>query len=242
MYCARPYFGALLEQVRGIAGATPRGQSPYLRKGTGNRTLFVVIAGDRGLAGGYNSNVFKAAMSRIENTDALVFPVGRKTADYFGARNIPVYPTDHTAAGEMSVGDCFTVAKELCKRYLDGAIDEIFICYSRFESVLSQKPVVEQLLPLQQTETVVPGQARILYEPDSLQVLERIVPEYLGGVFYGALCDSRAAEQAARRTAMHTATENAGEMIDSLRREFNRARQSAITQEITEIVAGLKGG
>ncbi len=242
MYSARPYFEALLEQVNSIARATPNSSSPYLRQETGKRTLFVVIAGDRGLAGGYNSNVFKAVMSRIEDRNAVVLPVGRKTADFFAARDVSIYPVEYGSAGKMSVGDCFTVAKKLCRNYLDREFQRICICYSQFESVLSQRPVVEQLLPLKQTDTATAVGKRILYEPDSLQVLERIVPEYLGGILYGALCESRASEQAARRTAMHTATENAGEMIDSLRREFNRTRQSAITQEITEIVAGLKGG
>ena len=141
-----------------------------------------------------------------------------------------VIPTLH------SVGDCFTVSKLLCKAYLSGEADEIFLAYTQFNSVLSQTATAMQMLPLQAEPAE--GQSVMEYEPDSETVLSAIIPEYLGGIFYGALCESRASEQAARRTAMDSATQNAEEMIADLSLQFNRARQAAITQEITEIVAG----
>ena len=140
----------------------------------------------------------------------------------------------------MSVSDCFSIAKTLCKAYLAGQIDEIHVAYTNFVSVLSQTPSTLRLLPLLRHETGREGSASmdIVYEPNSVDVFDAIVPEYLGGILYGALCESRAAEQAARRTAMDSATQNADEMIADLSLKFNRARQAAITQEITEIVAG----
>ena len=139
----------------------------------------------------------------------------------------------------MTVGDCFSIAKLLCKAYLAGQFDEICIAYTDYVSVLSQTPVVRRLLPLTPPEaSPAPGAKDILYEPDSSEVFHAIIPEYVGGMLYGALCESRAAEQAARRTAMDAATSNAEDMIADLSLKYNRARQAAITQEITEIVAG----
>ena len=124
--------------------------------------------------------------------------------------------------------------------YKAGQVDEICIGYTNFVSVLSQTPATLQLLPLVRQATGREGkvQKEMIYEPDSVEVFDSIIPEYLGGVIYGALCESRAAEQAARRTAMDSATKNADDMIADLSLKFNRARQAAITQEITEIVAG----
>ena len=148
--------------------------------------------------------------------------------------------TAYKTAEAVSIGDCFSIAKQLCKAYRAGQIDEIHIAYTNFVSVLSQTPATLQMLPLLRQTTGREGTVStdILYEPGSTEVFDAIVPEYLGGIIYGALCESRAAEQAARRTAMDSATKNADEMIADLSLKFNRARQAAITQEITEIVAG----
>ena len=239
---ARPYFQTLYAAIDNIVNSTRDVTSPYLRQRRCSKVLCVVIAGDRGLAGGYNSNVFKLVMSEVQNKEAAVLPIGRKAADFFATQNIPVLTAHDTRAAEVSVGDCFTVARQLSKRYLDGEFDEVRIFYSEFVSVLSQIPKSLQLLPLIR-RTAQQGHvanSEILYEPDSAQVLDIIVPEYMGGILYGALCESRAAEHAARRTAMDAATQNADEMIAQLSLEFNRARQAAITQEITEIVAGAQ--
>ena len=197
----------------------------------------MVIAGDRGLAGGYNSNLLKAAAECMADKDTVVLPVGKKAVDYFRTRKIPVLAGEGIAAGEMSVGDCFSMAKRLCKGYLEEEFDEIFVIYTQFVSVLSQVPQILRLLPLQAEEGNQP-KGEVCYEPNCEEVLQTIIPEYLGGVLYGALCESRAAEQAARRTAMNAATQNADEMIADLSLKFNQARQAAITQEITEIIAG----
>lgn len=237
---SRPYFEILRTAVQEIMDTNRDVSSPYLTKRPGKRVLYVVIAGDRGLAGGYNSNVCKLVMSEIGEKEATVVPIGRKAVDYFKAKGIPALTHSYAHAEHMSVGDCFTLANELSKRYLDGRYDEIFIAYTNFVSVLSQVPASLPVLPLQRHET---GRERAvrcatLYEPSGAEVFERIVPEYLGGILYGALCESRAAEQAARRIAMDSASQNADEMIAQLCLKFNRARQAAITQEITEIVAG----
>ncbi len=235
---SRPYFELLSDAIAKIASSDQDFSSPYLVSRPVKKVAYIVIAGDRGLAGGYNSNLFKLVMSRIEGKDAVVLPIGKKTVDYFRSHNVPVLTAEYALAEDISLGDCFTLAKNLCKQFLSGAFDEICIAYTNFVSVLSQVPDCLTLLPLQPKEDGGKAGGEILYEPDSETVFARIIPEYLGGVLYGALCESRASEQAARRTAMDSATQNAEEMIADLSLQFNRARQAAITQEITEIVAG----
>ena len=237
---SRPYFEQLFSTINDIVDTNSDFSSVYLKSRPVKKVAYVVIAGDRGLAGGYNSNILKLAYSQMENKDAVVFPIGKKTVDFFRTRKIPMLSEHYAEAENVSVGDCFTIAKQLCKAFLDGSIDEIHVGYTNFVSVLSQTPAALRLLPLLREETGREGTRKtdIIYEPDCEEVFDAIIPEYLGGVIYGALCESRAAEQAARRTAMDSATQNADEMIADLSLKFNRARQAAITQEITEIVAG----
>ena len=237
---SRPYFEILYATINDIVDANRDFSSPYLTARPVKKSVYVVIAGDRGLAGGYNSNVLKLAASEMEGKNTAVLPIGKKTADFFASRNVDMMTTAYKTAEAVSIGDCFSIAKQLCKAYRAGQIDEIHIVYTNFVSVLSQTPATLQMLPLLRQTTGREGTVStdILYEPGSTEVFDAIVPEYLGGIIYGALCESRAAEQAARRTAMDSATKNADEMIADLSLKFNRARQAAITQEITEIVAG----
>ena len=233
---SRPYFEILYATIQNIMSQNQDTESAYLQARPVKKTLYVVIAGDRGLAGGYNSNILKMVASQMEGKDAVVLPIGKKAADYFRSHKVPMLNESYGVAEDISVGDCFTVSKLLCKAFLSGEVDEIHLAYTRFNSVLSQTATTMQMLPLKAEAAA--GQSVMEYEPDSETVLSSIIPEYLGGIFYGALCESRASEQAARRTAMDSATQNAEEMIADLSLQFNRARQAAITQEITEIVAG----
>jgi len=237
---SRPYFEILFSAINDIVDTNGDFSSPYLTKRPVKKSAYIVIAGDRGLAGGYNNNVFKMVMSEIQDKEVTVLPIGKKTVDFFRARNIPMLTLSYANAEDMSLGDCFTVAKTLCKQFLNGEFDEVHVAYTNFVSLLSQTPSTLRLLPLLRQQTGREGEKHsdILYEPDAETVFDAIIPEYLGGVLYGALCESRASEQAARRTAMDSASQNADEMIADLSLQFNRARQAAITQEITEIVAG----
>lgn len=237
---SRPYFEILYTTINEIVDSTRDLTSPYLAERKGDRALYIVIAGDRGLAGGYNSNVLKLALSESEGKERSVLPIGRKAVEFFKTRGIPALTANYSETAAMSLGDCFSVSKELCKRYCAGEFDAVYLCYTNFVSVLTQTPSCLRLLPLIRHTTGKEGSmfSDILYEPSGEEVFEKIIPEYIGGVLYGALCESRASEQAARRTAMDSATQNADEMIAGLSLEFNRARQAAITQEITEIVAG----
>ena len=237
---SRPYFETLYSTINDILATNRDFSSPYLKAPGEGKKLAIVIAGDRGLAGGYNSNVLKKVTAELRDQDTDILPIGKKALDYFKAHGYHVVTEAHALAAELTVGDCFSISKELSKQYLAGTYAEVSLLYTNFVSVLQQDPKSLRLLPL------IPGEAEeatvkshgITYEPDSEEVFAAIVPEYLGGILYGSLCESRASEQAARRTAMDSATSNAEDMIADLSLKYNRARQSAITQEITEIVAG----
>ena len=238
---SRPYFEILYSTIADITRTNRDFSSPYLQKPRGNRTLFVVIAGDRGLAGGYNSNLLKLFRQQAEGREVTVLPMGKKALEYFRSHKIPLHTEAYAQAADISLSDCFTAAKDLCRAFLAGNYDEIRMVYTNFVSVLSQEPASLPMLPLGQTaEAPSGGRMDTVYEPSAEEVFAAIVPEYLGGILYGAVCESRCAEQAARRAAMDSATRNAGEMIDHLTLKYNRARQAAITQEITEIVAGAQ--
>lgn len=235
---SRPYFQILHQTIQNIVNTNSEFTSAYLTTRPVKQSVYIVIAGDRGLAGGYNSNVLKLAQANMEGKDVTVLPIGKKALDHFRFHKANVLTEQYAQAADVNIGDCFGVAKQICNAYLKGEFDEVCLCYTDFVSVLSQTPVVMPLLPLSAENAEESSQSDILYEPGSEEVFSAIVPEYVGGILYGALCESRAAEQAARRTAMDAATQNADEMIAELSLKFNQARQAAITQEITEIVAG----
>lgn len=236
---SRPYFEILYATIHEIVAATSDLSSPYLTARPVRKRLYLVIAGDRGLAGGYNNNILHLVEEHVNAADTVVLPIGRKAVDFFRSRNIPILSEVYAEAEDVSIGDCFSIAKQLSRLYVDGQFDEVHVAFTNFVSVLSQTPATLRLLPLVRGASAgKPTAADMLYEPGSVEVFDAIVPEYLGGVLYGALCESRASEHAARRTAMDSATQNADDMISDLSLKFNQARQAAITQEITEIVAG----
>ena len=228
---SRPYFETLYSTLYDIVSADSGFDSPYLARRDTNRRLYIVIAGDRGLAGGYNSNILKAIEADAEGADYCVLPIGKKAV---------ILTTAFAEAGDLSVSDCFEISRLVCQKFLAGEFDEIRLGFTQFVSMLTQTATVLPVLPFD-AQRPEPGHEReslMMYEPDGKTVFDAIIPEYLAGVVYGALCESVASEQGARRMAMDAATKNAGDMIDHLNLYYNRARQAAITQEITEIVAG----
>lgn len=236
---SRPYFEILHQAITDISVSTQDFSSVYFQESPRGKVMYIVIAGDRGLAGGYNSNVLKLVEEEIRGKQAEVLPIGKKAVDFFRSRNVPAFTENYAEAASVSIGDCFSIAKQLCKAFRGGTYSEVHVAYTNFESMLSQSPAAMKLLPLEHPKPTEPRHnTEILYEPSSEGVFDAIIPEYLGGLMYGALCESRASEQAARRTAMDNATQNAEDMINDLSLKFNQARQAAITQEITEIVAG----
>ena len=237
---SRPYFEQLYATIAHIACTKADIASPYLTQRESKKTCCIVIAGDRGLAGGYNSNVFKLATRELEGQDYCVLPIGKRAVDFFRSHGTEILTQQYSEAADISIGDCFTLSTQLTKDFLAGKFDRVCIIYTNFVSVLAQSPALLPVLPLSLTVTRDDPSVETLYEPDAQTVFDAIIPEYVGGVVYGALCESVASELAARRTAMDSATKNADEMIAELNLKYNRARQGAITQEITEIVAGAE--
>ena len=239
---SRPYFETLHKTLTEIAAADPRARNPYLRRAEIKKTLLIVIAGDRGLAGGYNANVFKQADAA--EGPVTVLPIGKRSAEYFAHHGAGLFTPEVLMAADVSVSECFTLSHQITEGFLKGEYDAVKLCYTRFDSMMTQTATTLEVLPL----TIEPTEAQkaearrsqILYKPSCEEVFGAIIPEYVAGVLYGAVCESVASELAARRTAMDAATKNAGEMIDHLNLYYNRARQASITQEITEIVAGAE--
>ena len=239
---SRPYFETLHKTLTEIAAADPRARNPYLRRAEIKKTLLIVIAGDRGLAGGYNSNVLRQAQQ--EAGDVVVLPIGKRSAEYFVHHEVPLFTQEVLLAADITVGECFQLARRITEGYCKGEYDAVKICYTRFDSMMTQTAATMEVLPLSieptEQQKADARRSQILYKPSSEEVFRAIIPEYVAGIVYGAVCESVASELAARRTAMDAATKNAGEMIDHLNLYYNRARQAAITQEITEIVAGAE--
>ena len=213
--------------------------------------LYIVIAGDRGLAGGYNNNIFRSAMTMIRPTDFLI-PVGKRAADYYASGSAAkVLTSEFLSVERFTAADSAKIAymaRDMWDRCEIGAVNLIS---TRFVSMLSQKPNITYLLPLEMLaeNRQAPGAGAgrggktgsfgtVEYEPGAEEVLAAIIPEYISGVLFTSVTEAFASELAARRAAMDSATKNADEMLEKLSLKYNQARQSAITQEITEIVAG----
>ena len=241
---AEPYKEALTDVMLTVAGdASCSGTDPMLQKHESvKHGLIVVIASDRGLAGGYNANVLKLAAQESGNVEVL--PIGKRSAEYFAHHGAGLFTPEVLMAADVSVSECFTLSHQITEGFLKGEYDAVKLCYTRFDSMMTQTATTLEVLPLTieptEQQKAEARRSQILYKPSSEEVFGAIIPEYVAGVLYGAVCESVASELAARRTAMDAATKNAGEMIEHLNLYYNRARQAAITQEITEIVAGAE--
>ncbi len=240
---SRPYFTEMRNTLANIEASTRDFSSPYQKKREVKKRCLIMIAGDRGLAGGYNSNIIKAVTEKMQgDVPTCILPIGKRAVDFCTRKGIEIVTTEFAEAGSISISDCFAISNLVTQGYLSGQFDEVSIIYTQFVSMLTQTPKAEGLLPLKAEG----GQKRedlrslVLYEPSPEEVYDAIVPGYIAGMIYGAMCESVASEQGARRTAMDAASKNAAEMIESLSLSYNRARQGAITQEITEIVAGAE--
>ncbi len=222
---SREYASAMEDVVAVLRSSPECERTPYMQPaGTGTR--LIVIAGDRGLAGGYNANVFRLAATE---PDAEVIPIGKRACERWGK---PVVSSE-----KFPAADAKKLADEQCRDFLDGKFGKLGILYTRYKSMMSQEATLLWVLPLVKNEDKGEGAAPI-FEPNEQTVLNAAVPTYVSGLLSACVKESYACEVAARRMAMDSAGKNAQEMIDNLQLQYNRARQNSITQEITEIVAG----
>lgn len=239
---ARPYFNTLYNTVQDIAKNTSNSRNVFLKERKVNNVCYIVIAGDRGLAGGYNSNILKAVIAHNKLGTGKVITVGKKAKESLSKRGYEVI--DYIESVEKCVyEDANRVAQAAMEAYKNGEVDEVNLVYTEFISALSQEPKIVKLLPvtidnINTEKEVKKGKAAVQYLPSADAVLGYVLPKYVSGSVYGAIAESFASEQAARRTAMESATDNANEMISKLELVYNRARQAAVTQEISEIVGG----
>ncbi|MBQ8979305.1 MAG: ATP synthase F1 subunit gamma [Oscillospiraceae bacterium] len=240
----RPYFTSLYETMCEIQAENPGFMSPFSRRKETGDVLLVVVAGDRGLAGGFNSSIFKMVDARIEELEgkAKILAIGKKACEYYVKRGHDMFDTFPGIAEDLHMSECTATAERIVGDYLDGAICSAELFYTNYVSPITQTPGSLPILPVEIPVEEKRIHAIPIYEPSAAEVFDHIVPRYLAGMIYGAIIDSYASELAARRNAMENASENAGEMIDRLSLEYNRARQAAITQEITEIVGGANAG
>ena len=239
MEASRPYMKVARRAVWDIALHNTGAESHYVIPREIKRRCYIVIAGDRGLAGSYNANMFKRIEWDSKDANCVVIPIGRKAKEYYTRRGVPIITSLEKVEG-LTLEACTEIARHVIDSYDSGEYDEIVLAYTSFVSVLVQKTKLKPLLPLDAHDAPERTNRQMLCEPDADTLLKGFLPQYLAGLIYSAACDSFASEQAARRVAMDSATKNAGEMIEDLSLRYNRARQGSITQEITEIVAGAE--
>ena len=238
---SRPYYLVLAEAIKNIIGSSEVKSSIWSKKNEGKPTLYVVIAGDRGLAGGYNANVFRLTEALSQNSEAIFLPIGKKALEYYAHRNQNIISDAFDFVSDIGVGGAFNAAEIICEAFKAKRISHAVLVYTKFVSMMSQQPVYEELLPFfEEIESSSGYTPDPLIEEESEVMLEQIMPDYVGGIIYSAVCEALASESGARRSSMNAANKNAAEMIDTLMLKYNRARQAVITQEITEIVSGAE--
>ena len=232
---SRPFFEILSDALSDIAGSTKDFSSPFTAKRKEGKACHIVIAGDRGLAGGYNNNLFKS----VEYKDGdIIFPIGKKAVEHFAKKNVSFFTTEYQIAADVKISDCSSIGQAVADAFVRGEFTSLDIYYTGFVNIISQLPASKKILPIVSDEEKVQKKNLIEYDPSPEAVYAKIVPHYISGIVWGGVCESIASELSARRMAMENATDNAGEIIENLSLTYNRARQAAITQEITEIVAG----
>lgn len=214
--------------------------SVYTKKKFKNSTLMIVIAGDRGLAGGFNHNVLKMAEARAEEIagtggEIHVMAIGKKAVEYFEKRSYDLTDRFPNIAEGIDLTDVMEIAENIIERFRLGDFDAVELVYTTFVSAMTQEPNQLRILPMENLDYIGEKHPSTIYDPSPEEVFDGMIPQYLCGMLYSAIVDSYASEQAARRTAMESASDNASEMIDNLSLLYNRARQAQITQEITEI-------
>jgi F-type H+-transporting ATPase subunit gamma len=239
---SRPYTEKIKEVIASIASGGGGLKHPMLQSRDIKRTGYLVITSDRGLAGGYNANILRKVTQTIRanhksSDEYSIFVIGRKGRDYFKKRNIPVIDEVTGLSDTPSFADIKAIASAAVKNFENGTYDELYLVYNQFINAISQVPVEKRLLPLEEVGGTA-GVTNYEYEPSDKEVLEVLLPKYAETLIYSAVLESKASEFGARMTAMGSATKNATKMINDLTLIYNRARQAAITQEISEIVAG----
>lgn len=240
----KPYFHSMYEAVGSMLKKSGNILHPYINGGKSEKKGIIVVSSNRGLAGGYNSNLIKLVLSSgIRKEDAIVYAVGRKGKDALVRRGYAVEEDYSEVMNEPRFPDAAEIGRRVLKDFAEGRIGEIYLAYTEFKNTVSHIPTLIKLLPVTVPEEAGEGEESdkltlMNYEPEAEEALELIIPKYVNSLIYGGLVQAYASENGARMQAMDSATNNAEEMISDLSLKYNRARQSSITQELTEIIAG----
>ena len=244
MQLGKPYARRMRSVVGHIANAAPEYQHMFMEKRDIKRVGYIVVSTDRGLCGGLNINLFKATVKSMKEWDDQGIEidlslVGAKATAFFGSYGGNVTAAVRDLGEEPSIADLIGGVKAMLDAYEEGKIDRLFLVSNQFVNTMTQEPAVEQLLPLEAEESEeMKHHWDYIYEPDAKELLEGLLTRYIESQVYQAVVENGACEQAARMLAMKNATDNAGDLIDDLQLIYNKARQAAITQELSEIVSG----
>ena len=245
MRAARPYAAKMRNVIAHLAQASLEYKHSYTQEREAKRVGFIIISSDRGLCGGLNINLFRAAVNELstwqdKRVEVDVTVIGRKALAFF-RRFSPTIVSEVTQLGDApQFADLIGAIKVMLVAYSEGRIDRLFVVHNRFVSTMFQEPQVEQLLPIRAVapEEALKAHWDYLYEPDAHAVVDALLTRYIESLVYQGVVENIACEMAARMVAMKSATDNAGNLIDELQLVYNKARQAAITQEIAEIVSG----
>jgi F-type H+-transporting ATPase subunit gamma len=242
VFAARPYARKMMEVLNGVATRADPASHPLLQERGEDKVLLVIVTADKGLAGGFNANIIRAAVQFLEERqarDLRLDLIGRKGRDFFKRRRFAIRTERLGLFQSLRYDAAREIAGQLMKVYVDGEVDQVFLLYNEFKSVIQQKIVVERLLPITKLAFDPKDPAQdYLYEPGPGQIFANLLPKHVEFQVWRALLESAAAEHGARMAAMDAATNNADDMIERLTLYMNKVRQAAITKEIIEVVSG----
>lgn len=247
---SKVYFNSMYQTVTSLLAKSGNIDVPYIKPSENSRKAVIVLTSNRGLAGGYNSNIVKLLTQGEWNKEDIdVYSIGKKGRDLLARRGYTIRADHSDLADEFCYADAIKVCNEVMKSFEAGEIGEIYLAYTNFKNTVSHVPTLLKLLPVLEEDFPsdidvdgdgLPDKLLMNFEPKDEEALKMIIPKYVTSLIYGALIEANASENGARMQAMDSATNNAEEMIESLTLKYNRARQGSITQELTEIIAGAE--
>ena len=244
MEATKPYVEKVKRVITHVAGAHPEYKHPYTQtRASVKRVGLMVISSDRGLCGGLNSNLFRAILPKLkawqeQGVEVELALVGNKAQTFFRSYGGNVVATVSDLGDTPHIEDLVGTIKVVLDKFDEGEIDEVYLASNAFVNTMTQQPTVQQLVPLQAEEKTDDSRWDYLYEPDATTALDLLMRRYIEATVFGSVVENASCEQSARMIAMKNATDNAGDMINELKLSYNKARQAAITAEISEIVAG----
>lgn len=244
---SKEYFTCMYDTVNSILSRVGHLEHKYLLPGASRKKAVVVITSNRGLAGGYNSNVVKLVTKnqQWDREDVVVYALGNKGREAFVRYGYSVRECENDIVESPAYADAMALSQELLRAFSEGEVGEIYLAYTAFRNTVSHVPTLLKLLPVEydpgeEEKQETKAEAIMNFEPEDTETLDLLLPKYMTSLIYGALVESVASENGARMQAMDSATSNAEEMISDLALKYNRARQGSITQELTEIIAGAE--